>query len=254
MKRPVRFAVLGLAAYLVALVVTFPAQQAVGLLSPYLKNSGVALATSGLEGTVWSGRAAAVAVNGKPVGSVSWAISPWSLFIGRLGVHWGVQVPDGYLSGNGYVGILGGGVLRQVEGRVPAPLLARYLPALPLPVQGTVSLRLDQLALEGGKLARLQGTAVWHQAAVVASRPVKLGDLKLSLAAKPDGGVVGRLGDGGGPLQASGELSMTPDRRYRLNARLAVRKGAQPELEQALALLGRRDAQGRVEIKRAGRL
>src|SRR5262245_27321988 len=64
----------GIAAFLVFLVAMVPASAIVSRLP-----ESVALA--GVSGTIWSGQAAALAVQGRRLGALAWSCSPWRLVL-----------------------------------------------------------------------------------------------------------------------------------------------------------------------------
>ena len=68
------FIAAGVAAFLVCLVAMMPAQQLASRLP-----AGVEL--GGVDGTIWSGKARSLAVNGRPLGALDWSCRPWPLLV-----------------------------------------------------------------------------------------------------------------------------------------------------------------------------
>ena len=64
----------GVAAFLVCLVAMMPAQQLASRLP-----AGVEL--GGVDGTIWSGKARSLAVNGRALGALDWSCRPWRLLV-----------------------------------------------------------------------------------------------------------------------------------------------------------------------------
>lgn len=254
MKRVMLWVAGGLAVYLLALVATVPAAQVLPRAVPLLESRGVRLAASGIEGSLWSGRMARVAVNGVALGESEWSLSPWRLLLGEAGFGFSVTPQGGYLAGD--VRLSDERLtLSGVGGELPASTLVASLPRLPMPVEveGSVTVEVNTLDWAAGKLDAAEGVIVWRQATVLAPMPMRLGDLKMELVPGPNGTLLGKLSDGGGPLGVKGDVTLSPG-GYRLNAVLTPRADTDPALAQTLTLLGRPDNQGGYRLTWAGRL
>lgn len=246
--------VFGLLVYLVALVSTFPAERAYA----HWQASGQAphgFALSGISGSVWSGRAGQVLVQGQMLENVSWTLHPWSLLFGQVGLSWRFQLPEsqgeGYAQGATELGLDGSVALSSLEGRLPASLIAGFARAGALRPTGTVNLNLQDVLWDGKILRSATGRAVWSGAGISLLQPIALGDQAISLETADDT-VKGVLSDGGGALSLDGLLTLTADGKYTFNGSLAARNA--PELQQALRSLGRAGADGRIKLKRSGTL
>ena len=134
--------------------------------------------------------------------------------------------------------------------------LAALLPRVALPQGqplGELQIVADQALLQGGWPLQMDGRAQWlHAAMRTRSGDVSLGDLQWQ--AQAQGGVIEvQLHDEGrGPLQADGQLQMSP-LGWRLDAKLRARQ-TDPALRHWLAGLGQPDADGGVHIQRGGGL
>ena len=80
MKRVVRLAALGVGAYLLILIATFPAAR----ISASLEDQVADLAMNGVSGSVLSGQAVQVVYQGLDLGTVHWQFRPLLLLLGRL--------------------------------------------------------------------------------------------------------------------------------------------------------------------------
>jgi general secretion pathway protein N len=253
MRKALLYTFGGLAIYLVSLVAMLPAEPVLEWGAPRLQAQGVNLAATGVEGTLWSGQAASLSVNGIPLGHANWDLAPLQMLIGRLGAHWMVQPQDGYLSGD----LTAGSEelnLTGLDGRLPAAQIMSYAPALPVQIEGEISTRMEQVAISPAGLREAKGTLVWHGAALTAPMAMPLGDLRVELSTAADGNIVGDVGDAGGPLDISGQIVLSPQGTYRLELNLATRAGASKELEQALGMLGRAGPGGKHRFTYSGRL
>lgn len=266
--------VFGLLVYLVALVLTFPAERAYAHWQSS-ENANKAIALSGFSGSVWSGKASMALIQGQQLKDVEWTLRPWSLLFGQVGLSWRFQLPNGggeSASESGYkvnvpsggregalgyaqattaFGLDGSVSFEQLEARLPALWLATVAKAAVVRPSGSVSANLEQLRWDGQSLVAAEGRVAWHGAGVNIFKPVALGDLALSLETT-DEAVKGIVSDGGGPLSLDGLLTLTPDGQYAFNGSLAARNA--PDLEAALRSMGRAGADGRVKLKRSGSL
>lgn len=249
--------VFGLLVYLVALVLTFPAERAYShwQASEYA-NKAVAL--SGISGSVWSGKAALAMVQGQPLEGVEWTLRPWSLLFGQVGLSWRFRLPEtqekgaqGYGRGTTALGLDGSVAFDSLEARLPAGMIARAANAGALRPTGSVNLNLHDVLWDGKGLRSATGRVVWSDAGISLLKPVALGDQSITLETADDV-VKGVLSDGGGPLSLDGLLTLSPDGKYTFNGSLSARNA--PDLENALRSMGRAGADGRIKLKRSGTL
>lgn len=247
--------VFGLLIYLVALVITFPAERAYAHLQAS-EQVPRGFALSGISGSIWSGQAGQALVQGQMLENLQWTLKPWSLLFGQVGVSWRFQLPDeqgqkGYAQGVTELGLDGSVAFSSLEGRLPASLIAGMAQMGALRPTGTVNLNLQDVLWDGKTLRSATGRAVWSGAGVTLFKPLALGDQAISLETA-DEAVKGMLSDGGGALSLDGLLMVSADGKYDFNGSLAARNA--PELQQALRSLGRPGADGRIKLKRAGTL
>jgi general secretion pathway protein N len=247
--------VFGLLIYLVALVVTFPAERAYAHLQAS-EQAPRGFALSGISGSVWSGQAGQALVQGQMLENVSWTLHPWSLLFGQVGLSWRFQLPEssaegGYAQGATELGLDGNVAFSKLEARLPAGLIAGMAKAGALRATGTVNLNLQDVLWDGKTLRSATGRAVWSGAGITLFKPLALGDQAISLETTDDI-VKGVLSDGGGALSLDGLLTVTADGKYEFNGSLAARNA--PDLQQALRSMGRPGADGRIKIKRSGTL
>src|SRR5437868_4796303 len=90
MKRLWPLAALGIAAYIVFLLVTLPASVLVSRLAPH------GIVAAGVDGTAWEGRAQVVQVGNTNLGSVSWDTHVLALFLARLQADVKLARVDGF--------------------------------------------------------------------------------------------------------------------------------------------------------------
>lgn len=242
--------VFGLLVYLAALVINFPAERA------YLhwKASGNTLpqvALSGFSGSVWSGKADVAVIQGQRLQAVEWSLRPWALLWGQVGLGWRFQLEDGYGQGETALGLDGSVAFSKLEARLPAKLIASIAKAGVLRPSGSVSLNLEDVLWDGQSLLSANGRIAWFDAGISLFKPIKLGDLSLSLETSDDK-VKGVIADNGGPLSIDGLLSLTADGSYQFSGSLAARNNK--DLQRALRSMGRPGAGGKIQVSQSGNL
>ena len=253
MRRWWHYLVIGFVAWLFFMLWRFPAAAAYGMAA---ESFGGMVRVVGLSGTVWHGKAQQLQYRQRAVGSINWQLSPWGLLVGRLGGELMVNQGDAFLQAGGDMPIGGGEVeLSKLEGRLPLTLLQPYLTMLPVPLDGVVSLKLEDILLNAeGRLQQTQGRIVWHQAGVLAPQKLPFGDLQLTLQPREGGGIEGEIRDSGGPLQLSGKLTLGTDGAYQLQGQVKASDSAPAQLRSTLAMLGKADSQGFHSLNFSGTL
>jgi general secretion pathway protein N len=221
----VRFALAGLAAYLVFLLATLPAAWLGYALE---RASGGALALGDARGTVWKGRGALAVRSSsgfRGVADIEWRCNPLSIFSGRLSVALSGTTPGADLKANVGVG-LKSVRLQNVEARIPVTLLEQAVPIVSIwKPQGRVRLSADSFEI-GPASVRGAATAEWSEAGL--SGVARIGDYRLQVTGTGDRAAVklatlrGDLrinGDGGWSaaqprvVQLSGVAEASPERK-----------------------------------------
>lgn len=246
-----RYLLIGLLAYLVFLVVQFPADRAYAMwkTGPGAQQKVV---LSGLSGTVWQGSAQQALIDGQRLQGLEWHLKPWTVLFGKLSLDYEVRLDDGFLRGSLAADPQGAVAFDALEAKLPlAQLSIKALAALR--PAGVVNLNLQDVDWNGQALLSAQGRVVWTGAGINLFQPLQFGDLALTLETRDDA-VVGQLSDGGGPLQADGLLTLKPDGSYQFSGSFAARDGTQSPLGRALKSLGRPGADGRIQVSQSGTL
>jgi general secretion pathway protein N len=175
----VRFAVLGVAAYLVFLVVTLPAAW-LGYALESASSGAVAL--GGPSGTVWKGKGALAVRSGgsyRGVADIEWRCNPLSIFRGRLSVT---------LSGDALKGNLSLGFstmqLDKVDATLQVALLAPVDPRIAfVKPEGRMRIVADSLEIAP---ASVRGTASVEWAEAGMSGIPRIGDYRLQINGSGD--------------------------------------------------------------------
>lgn len=135
-RRIIVFAVLGIASYVLAMLVTMPASVIVNN-RPW---------RTGVAGTVWNGE---VGVAGGS--KLEWHMAPLrSLVSLGFAADWKATGPNTDLGGQALVHLGGRTVLDKVSGSADASLLQAIQPNLPFTCDLTMQVQMDRIAIGGG--------------------------------------------------------------------------------------------------------
>lgn len=251
-RRWISWALLGLFAYAVFLVVLLPA----GLVWEQIRDRGMVppgVSAQAVAGTLWTGSMARLTLpNNMVLSEVTWAFRPGALLTGRLGWSLSARPPNGHVQGQVAVGA-GGLSVSGTRADLDAASTAAPFLVLPIVIEGRLALDLQHLALaRDGQVRAARGVLGWLDAGAGMPEAVPLGDLRAELAAGEDGALRLVVRDQGGPLIAEGTVELAPGGRYRVDGVAGSRGGADPRLAQALRMLGNPGPDGRTPIRLSG--
>ncbi|MBX3704227.1 MAG: type II secretion system protein N [Steroidobacteraceae bacterium] len=228
----------GVAAFLVFVIARVPAHQLASRLP-----GGIAM--QGVGGTIWSGRASQLAVNGAPIGALEWSCRPWRL----LALKWSCRV-NLRPAGGALVAELSGGLDGELlatglSGQVP--LAAFEGMATPPGWSGSLELDVERLRIVARRPIEAAGKLFVRSLKAPGPGGPLLGDFELTVGEGAVGTdtLTGRLRDLGGPLRVRGAIELRPDGSYLLSGEVAPGPGAGPAIFDTLAFLGPPDELGR---------
>jgi general secretion pathway protein N len=228
----------GIAAFLVFLVAMVPAEQ-LAMRMP------AEVALNGASGTIWSGRARSLDVNGRALGALDWSCSPWRPLVLEWSCEATLRPAGGEVSAE-LSGDFGADIAaRDVVGRLPISLFEGI--ATPRGWTGSLELDVDELRLAGRRPVAASGTLYLRSLRAPGAQGQGLGDFELVVGEGTVGGEAlnGRLRDLGGPLHVRGSIELDANGRYLLTGDAAPGPGAGPAIFDALGFLGPPDSQGR---------
>lgn len=252
-KTWMKYVWLGLGVYFVLVVVRFPAELAYGFVADTLKSSPAKAELYRVSGTIWSGKAQYLKVSGQTLRDVSWELHPLSLLAGAASATVALKTQDGSLRARVFKGFGDSIRLEDVKARLPMNEIMRMakLPAIKL--EGALGINLQEIEVAGGILTEAAGRIVWNGAETRFPQRLVLGDLSADIK-NTDSGIEANIGDAGGPLEASGNLKLSPDGAYDFTGQFASREGRNSPLGRSLNMMGRPDAEGKYKITNKGNL
>lgn len=247
MKRLWPLLALGIGAFVLLALVTFPASVALSRLG------SAGISANGVSGSIWNGRAQVLQVRGASIGSVEWRLHFLPLLTARAQADVKVTRPDGFANTQLSIGL--GGKLHLTGLTASLPLSALPANVMPGGWNGTLNGKFAELTLDDGWPTHVEGSLDAVDVTGPARKPANMGSYRLVFdpAASTADTLQGALTDtGGGPLQINGTVQFKSDRSYAVDAFVAPRPDAPRSLASSLEYLGPPDAQGRRQFSMAG--
>jgi len=244
---------LGLLAYLVFLVARFPASTAYALSQEYT-DVGTRISLSGVQGTLWSGRARELVADGIALGRIDWDLNPWAVLRARADIDWRMNGERHAGQGRVVVARDGEVTVQGVHGNMRAEQFTPFFANLPLRLTGDVQVRVQDMVVQPGRRFAARGELNWQEAALTAPQPMQLGSLRIDSVPTEEGGSRLQVSDTGGPLAIQGVIQVGADGTYRTSLTMSARPSADKGLASALGFFGPRDASGRVQVSQTGRI
>lgn len=248
MKRAWPLLAIGAAAYLLVMVVTFPAARLV----PLLERQVAGLSLHAVAGSVFSGEAAQLVYQGLDLGHLTWQVRPAGLLLGRVEYH--IALTDPANPGHANIAITPWGNVYGRDVRLmlsPDRLVNHYSP-VPVKTSGAMQLQIDTFKMAGGFPEDIAGLLNWEDGVVLDPLEIILGDVGMTLNSKEDL-LVGSLVEGG-RLEAAGDIQLSADGRYQVNLRLMPDNEMSDETLAALEMVGQVQSDSSLLFKTAGRL
>lgn len=245
MKLRLRLVILGVATLLAGIVVLFPARVAYHWVSP----PGVAIA--GIEGTIWSGRAAEGEVAGLYLSDIGWRMRPLAIFTGRLSYAVEADAASGFASADVALGIGGRASIENLTASFSLQALQQIagMPGL----DGAAIARFERLVFEDGVPVAANGVLEVDdlRAPIVHRSPI--GGFRAEFFTQ-ETGIVASIEDVDAVVDLAGSLSLTPDRNYQFVGQVAPTDNTPSGMRDQLRYLGTPNERGNYEIRLEGRL
>jgi general secretion pathway protein N len=202
-----------------------------------------------IEGSLWSGGCEGLIFQRLPLGDITWELAPARLLLGRLAVHVTLNHDAARASGDAEVGLSGQLAVHGVLADLP--LDPKLLPGVPATLHGALHADLALLQLKGPVITQLKGTVEARNLEDRSGHVTPLGSYLVTFPGG-EGEPLGQLRDTGGPLSVAGTLRLTQAGGFDVQALVAPRPDAPPELTSNLKFLGSPDASGRRQFSMSG--
>src|SRR5690606_2785495 len=196
---------LALLLWLVFVIRTVPA-----IWGAYAMTRNGQLALSGVSGSIWNGSASLASFKVDEVdyslGQFHWKLHPWSLLTLKPCADIVTEMDRQQIEGEVCAGFSGSLQLRNTSISAPATLLQT---TLPLAVDGQLSVRIEEMEVQGDFLRRLRGNLSWTAARIHnGNNWMVLGSYAAELADDSQGGIAAQVFHLDGPLEADMQIRL----------------------------------------------
>jgi hypothetical protein len=251
LQRNWKILLLSVLLYCFFLISNLPAKMVIGWVIPPANNK-ISLVSP--EGSIWSGKLLSVGARGINFNNVEWNLNVLPLLYGNISLDFVFGDSESRGKGEINVSLTSNKIeVENLEARMPISLFEPLIIGVPAKLDGQLSAHFDSIIFAPGDEILAKGNLVWNSAAVTVLQTVQLGDLKLSLLPK-DKGSHGVLKDAGGPLILDGTVQLSNKGLYQASVKVGTRSTAEKALKQSMPFLGKVGPDGKVQIRRSGRL
>ncbi len=230
-----RYIIAGALVFLVVLVTTFPARIAYNWFAP------PEVVLTGVEGSVWSGRADEALTAGAYFRDLTWTLRPKALFSGNLAFDVSAKPANGMFAATIMLGLNRSLNLINLTGSVPLDLVHQAFQQQG--IRGDLSMDFTQLEIENGMPIEVDGNVIvanFYEPSLSANT---IGDFRIDFRSD-NGIIIGKIDDLAGILDVNGEITLSPNRSYSVICNVSAKPNAPPSIDQGLRLLGTADERG----------
>lgn len=241
----VGYLVIGIVTLLIGLVAMFPARVAYSWFAP----PGIAL--SGIDGTIWHGRAAAGTAGGLYLTNLDWKMRPGKLLGGKIGYSLEADASSGFMKTDIALGAGGSASLSDLSASLSLESLQQFIrmPGL----SGALSLRFERLDLENGLPVVAAGTAEIANLRAPMVHPDPIGGFRAEFFTQ-DAGVVASVEDTQATIDIAGSLTIASDRTYQFIGKIAPTDDTPERLREQMKFLGSPNDRGQFDMRLEGQL
>lgn len=245
MRARTKLVTVAVVTFIAGLLILFPARVAYHLFS----QSGVTLA--GIDGTIWSGSASQVDVDGFYLHSLHWRIRPLSLLGGKLAYSIGASPASGFLDGRVAAGITGNITASDIKAAL-ALQAVENLATMP-GLRGKLNAQFDRVELEDGMPVAVDGKIELAGLLVPIIDPSPIGGYRVEFFTQ-ESGVMGTVEDTDGVVDVAGTIQIHRDGTYQFRALVAPKPNTPDRLRQQMKFLGTANERGQYEMRLDGKL
>lgn len=248
MPKTWKLALLGVAAFIVFLIASFPADLALRWFAPSMPGVN----TGFVEGTIWNGVARNAGYRQMVAEEIRWDLHPLSLFAGSVSADVAVKLPRGNIKASLHQDLGGDTVIENLQGSLPLAQAAA-LGIMPRNIaEGEILLNIERLELVNGKPVAANGRIGLANLESALLRGVSLGSYQADIATQEES-ITATFTDVDAPIRVQGSFTLQSG-QYSVDAKMLPAEGASPQIANGLKLLGQPDASGRYSFRTSGRL
>ncbi|MCU7810568.1 MAG: type II secretion system protein N [Candidatus Thiodiazotropha sp. (ex Notomyrtea botanica)] len=243
---------LGIASYLLFLLLNLPAQQVLGWVSG--SGSEIPLTFDRPSGTIWSGEAEKAIYQRMPLGKIKWRFKPASLLLGRLSYEIELTEAGQKVTGTAQARLGGGYWLEEVQGLILAESIPQMIGQKQFSIRGKVDMNDVSISYDDGRLNRTEGQVRWLDATIESPLNLKVGDLQADLTTDDNGTIAAEIKDLKGATAIKAEARLSIDGNFQIDGTVKPSSRTDPGLNSALGVIGRKKPDGSFQLKYSGRI
>lgn len=249
-KKSLLYITFAIVMYVMFLLVTIPASMVVKNFVP--ANVASLVKYNNVSGTIWNGTANQVTIRQIPVGKLSWDMSVLPLLWGNVDLRLNAKREDALLISDTS---LSQGDIKLQDTRIEFPVadLMPLIYGFPISLDGNINAYFKNIELVRESLFVIEGRAVLSEINLIAPQALSLGNLVAEFE-KQENGTRVTINDQTGPVQVEAIITLAETGFYTVNATLTPRNSADITIKSTLAMLGKKDSQGRYLVTTRGRL
>lgn len=234
---------LGLIVFVIGIVVLFPARVAIGWFAP----SGVSI--SGVQGSVWRGRAEEASVDGFYLRDLNWTASPLALFYGKFAYQLAASPISGFFDSHVSADLEGNVTMTNLTAALP---LGIFADAAGIPnLDGNASAKFERLEIVDGLAIVADGTIQIANLIVPFLGRESLGAYSAEFRTQ-NNGIVALIEDADGIVDLAGSLQVRTDRSFKFLGQVIVTAKTPQSVRQQLKFLPPANERGQQEIRLEG--
>lgn len=226
-----------------ALVILFPARVAFNWFAPPGINLG------GIDGTVWSGTAHHMSIEGTYVSDIRWRAMPLKLITGKMAVAVSGKFASGFIETDVALGFGGDVYLTNLAGSLPVQSLQQSIGMTGL--QGVLNVQFEYLRFSDGLPVAAKGTAEVSGLLLPLVSSMPIGGFRAEFFTQGDG-IGASVEDTDGLVDLAGSLNIADDGNYQFLGLLAATPATPPQLQNQMRFLGSPNERGQYELRLEG--
>lgn len=241
-KKNIQYILIVIVLYLLFLITSIPAAVVLSVVN-LPKN----LSLTAISGTVWSGKVQQLNYMGISFGAVSWDLHPLNLMLGELSADISIINNEQYINTEASISSSGKIELEETRFLIDLSSLQPLIYGMPFSYAGKASGYFPVSFFHKNNFVGLNGKLSLTSMEMISPQHQSFGDFIVDFRAEKEGATSGKIKDGGGELNLTGQLMLKKNGQFNFSAKLAARETGS-SLEKTLSFLGRKDASGRVQV------
>lgn len=239
-KKNIKYIFLVLILYFFFLIINLPANIVFSVI-----NIPDNIKITSISGTIWSGEIRKLKYSGIDFGSVNWKLHPLNLLLGELSADVSVVNKKQYFKSEVNFSSSGKIELEETRFQINLSSLQPLTYGMPFSYAGYASGYFPVSFFHKNNYVGINGKLSLSNMEMISPQQQSFGAFSIDFRAEKEGATSGRIKDSGGQLNIAGQLTLSKNGRFNIEAKLAARE-KNSELERVISFLGGKDASGRV--------